>query len=58
MCTTPFIVLCHSLSDFDSLLIVTSIVRFCDCCVTLCPFQFAIISMGKRELVALLCLSS
>ena len=26
--------------------------------ITLCPFQFAIILMGKRELVALLSLSS
>ena len=48
---------------FYSLLIVTPIVVFCDwsvfCCALLClHFKFTIISMGKRELVALLCLSS
>ena len=47
----------------DSLLIVTPIVGFCNCSmccsVLLCVHSsFAIISMGKRELVALLCLSS
>ena len=47
----------------DSLLIVTAIVGFCNCsmfcCALLCVHSsFAIISMGKRELVALLCLSS
>ena len=46
----------------DSLLIVTPIVGFCNCsmfcCALLCVHSsFAIISMGKRELVALLCLS-
>ena len=45
------------------LLIVASIVGFCNCsmfcCVLLCVHSsFAIILMGKRELVALLCLSS
>ena len=47
----------------DSLLIVTPIVEFCNCsmfcCALLCVHSsFAIILMGKRELVALLCLSS
>ena len=47
----------------DSLLIVTPIVGFCNCsmfcCSLLCVHSsFAIISMGKRELVVLLCLSS
>ena len=47
----------------DSLVTVTPIVGFCNCsmfcCVLLCVHSsFAIISMGKRELVALLCLSS
>ena len=47
----------------DSLLIVTPIVGFCNCyrfcCALLCIHSsFAIISMGKRELVALFCLSS
>ena len=47
----------------DSLLIVTPLVGFCNCsmfcCALLCVhFSFAIISMGKRELVALRCLSS
>ena len=47
----------------DSLLIVTPIVGFCNCslfcCVILCLHSsFAIISMGKREQFALLCLSS
>ena len=47
----------------DLLLIVTPIVRFCNCsmfcCALLCAhFSFAITSMGWRELVALLCLSS
>ena len=46
----------------DSLLIVTSIVEFCNCsrfyCALLCVHSwFAIILMGKKELVALLCLS-
>ena len=46
----------------DLLLIVTPIVGFCNCskfcCVVLCVHSsFAIISMGKRELVSLLCLS-
>ena len=46
-----------------SLLIVTPIVGFCNCsmfcCALLCVHSsFAIISMGKRELVTLLCLSS
>ena len=45
------------------LLIVTPIVGFCSCsmfcCALLCVHSsFAIISMGKRELDALLCLSS
>ena len=48
---------------FDSLLIVTPIVGFCNCsmfcCALLCVYSsFAIISMGKRELIVLLCLSS
>ena len=48
---------------FDSLLIVTSIVGFCNCSVFCCAVfcvnsSFAIILMGKRELVAWLCLSS
>ena len=47
----------------DSLLIVTPIVGFCDCSLfcyaLLCVHSsFAIISMGQRELFALLCLSS
>ena len=47
----------------DSLLIVTPIVGFCNssmfCCELLCVNScFAIILMGKNELVALLCLSS
>ena len=47
----------------DSLLIVTPSVGFCNCsmfcCALLCVHcSFAIISMWKRELVALLCLSS
>ena len=47
----------------DSLLIVTPIVRFCNCSMFCCALlyvhsSFAIILMGKRELVALLCLSS
>ena len=47
----------------DSLLIVTPIVGFCNCsmfyCALLCIHSsFAIISMGKTELVTLLCLSS
>ena len=47
----------------DSLLIVTPIVGFCNCsmfcCALLCVHSsFAIISMGKRELVVLLWVSS
>ena len=49
----------------DSLLIVAPIVGFCHCsmfscvCALLCVHSsFAIISMGKKELVALLCLPS
>ena len=47
----------------DSLLIVTPIVVFCNCSMFCCALlsvhsSFAIISMGKRKLVALLCLSS
>ena len=47
----------------DSLLIVTPIVGFCNCsmfcCACLCIHSsFAIISMGKSELVTLLCSSS
>ena len=47
----------------DSLLIVTPIVGFCNCsmfcCALLCIHSsFAIISMGKTELVTLLCSSS
>ena len=46
----------------DSLLIVTPIVRFCNCSVFCVLFYvhsgFATISMEKRDLVALLCLSS
>ena len=49
--------------DVDSLLIVVPIVGFCGCsifcCALLCVLSdFAITSMGKKELVALLCLSS
>ena len=45
------------------LLVVTHIVGFCNCsvfcCALLCVhYGFTIISMGKRELVALLCMSS
>ena len=45
------------------LLIVTPIVGFCNCSMFSCTFlcvhsSFAIISMGKRELIDLLCLSS
>ena len=44
-------------SVVDSLLIVTPIVEFCNCSMFSCVHSsFAIISMGKRELVALLCL--
>ena len=47
----------------DSLLIVTPIVGFCNCSMFCCAFlcihsSFAIISMGKTELVTLLCSSS
>ena len=47
----------------DSLLIVAPIVGFCNCsmfcCALLCVHSsFEIILLGKRELVALLCLSS
>ena len=47
----------------DLLLIVTSIVGFCNCSIFCCALlyvrsSFAIILMGKRELVALLSLSS
>ena len=47
----------------DSMLTVTPIVGFSNCSMYCCAlfffnFSFAIISMGKRELVALLCLSS
>ena len=47
----------------DSLLIVTPIVGFCNCsmfcCALLCIHSsFAIISMGKTELVTLPCSSS
>ena len=47
----------------DSLLIVTPIVGFCNCSMFYCALRcvqssFAIILMGKRELAALLCLSS
>ena len=47
----------------DSLLIVTLIVGFCDCSMFCCMLlyvhsSFSIILMGKRELVASLCLSS
>ena len=45
------------------MLIVTPIVGFCNCSMFCCALlyahsSFAIILMGKRELVALLCLSS
>ena len=48
---------------FDSLLIVTPIVGLCNCsmfcCALLCVHSsFAIILIGKRELVTLLCSSS
>ena len=47
----------------DSMLMVTPIVGFCNCYMFCCALlyvhsNFAIILMGKRELVALLCLSS
>ena len=47
----------------DLLFIVTPIVGFCNCSMFCCTFlyvpsSFAIILMGKRELVALLNLSS
>ena len=47
----------------DSLLIVTPIVGVCNCSIFCCALlyvhsSFAIILMEKRELVALLCLSS
>ena len=47
----------------DSLLIVDPFVGFCVCSMSYCAFlcvltSFAIILMTKRELVALLCLSS
>ena len=47
----------------DVLLIVTPIVGVCNCSIICCTllyvhFSFAIILMGKRELVALLSLSS
>ena len=44
-------------SVVDSLLIVTPIVEFSNCSMLYCVHSsFAIISMGKKELVALLCL--
>ena len=47
----------------DSLLIVTPIVEFCNCFMFCCAFicihsSFAFISMGKRELIPLLCMPS
>ena len=50
-------------SDFDFLFIVTPIVGVCNCSVFCCTllyvhFSIAIILMGKRELIALLNLSS
>ena len=47
----------------DSLLIVTLILGFCNCSMFSCALlyvhsSFSIILLGKRELVALLCLSS
>ena len=47
----------------DSLFILTPVVGFCNCSMFCCALRrvhssFAIISMGKTELVALLCLSS
>ena len=47
---------------FDSMLIGISIVGFCNCSMFCCTLlyvysSFAIIFVGKRELVALLCLS-
>ena len=47
----------------DSKLIVTPIVRFCNCSMFCCALLYVhsslpFILMGKRELVALLCLSS
>ena len=47
----------------DFLLIVTPIERFCNCSMFCCALlyvrsSFASISMGKKKLVALLCLSS
>ena len=55
--------LCGGSVVVDSLLIVTPILGFCNCsifcCALLCVHSgFAIISLGKRELTALLCLSS
>ena len=53
----------HGSVVVDSLLIVTPIVGFCNCSMFCCALlyvhsSFAIILMGKRELVALLGLSS
>ena len=50
-------------AEYKSLLIVAPIVGFCNCslfcCSILCVHSsFALILMGIRELVALLCLSS
>ena len=58
--------LCLALNGFvvvDLLLIVTPIVGFCNCSMFCCRLlyvhsSFAIILMGKRELVALLSMSS
>ena len=46
----------------DSMLIITPIVGFCNCSMFCCALLITILvlqsSLGKRELVALLCLSS
>ena len=60
---TVFVVSIGGSVVVDSLLIVIPIVGFCNCsmfcCALLCVYcSLALISMGKRELVDLLCLSS
>ena len=55
-CNLPYVFL-----GFDFLLIVTPIGGFCDCSMFCCTLLYvhssiAIILMGKRELVALVCL--
>ena len=53
----PYIILQHrSLRSYHC--VKTTTTNFCICSMFCCALFFAIISMGKRELVALLCLSS